>query len=156
MHCCWLMEQDWFYLPQSLKVVVTKMGCFGFGNCYMWIMSQTNQFFNKHWSGGNDLTCITGSFYLIHLNTSSLYTKESSGINKVAYVSAKTMLKSLQFTELKKESYSDSLISVVNVYSIFFPWYGWFRMPTRRLTLQDCRLSCCHDHICGVLSEVIT
>lgn len=151
MPCCWLMEQYLFYLPQSLTAVTTKMGCFGFGNCYTWIMSQINQSFNKHWCAGNDLTCIT-AFCLIHLNTSSWYI---SGMSRLAYVSAITTLKLLKFPE-KKKSYSDPLISVVNVYSIFFPGYGGFRMSTWRLTLQDRWLARCHDYICRVLSEVVT
>lgn len=97
MHGCWLRERNRFYLPRSLKVVATEIGCFGFSNCYMWIMRQTNQSFSKHWSGGNDLTCITGSFYRIHLNTPSLYTKQYSGIHRITYVSAIT--KSLNFTK---------------------------------------------------------
>lgn len=84
-------------------------------------------------------------------NTSSLHAKKSS------HIDISVSIDNINIRERKDEhTHSDSLISIINVDSVFLPWYGGFRMPAWRLTFQDCRLSCCYDHICRVLSEVVT
>lgn len=52
-------------------------------------------------------------------------------------------------------THGDPVILVVYSHFVLLPVDGGFRVASGRNALKDRRLSCCHHHVCGVLSEVI-
>ena len=53
-------------------------------------------------------------------------------------------------------THRDPVLLVVDAHFVFLPEDGGLWVSPGRDTLQDGRLSRCHHHVCGVLSEVIT
>lgn len=53
-------------------------------------------------------------------------------------------------------TYSNSFISIIDPDVVSLPRNGGLRMAPGRDTLHDSRLSCCHHHITGRLTEIIS
>lgn len=56
---------------------------------------------------------------------------------------------------LKKETYSDPLIFVIDFYVVSFPWDGGLRVTARGNALHYSWFSCCYYHIARGLPEII-